>query len=127
MPSIRVKNSTVTIDVNDQGDTIVLRTDAAFLKDILATQRNFTKSYENYRRIIADDTATQEQQEAAVDGLFADNDAAIDRLFGAGACEKIFRDTGARSPFHYADFYDGLMQVVEEQQESAAGKYAKKK
>lgn len=119
--SIRVSSGVVPIEVNDNGDTIELRTDAEFMKACLKMQRDFVELKNEYDTTLADAMSTPEQQNAAVDKMFTATDASINSLFGEDACKKIF--PGKRNIMQYAEFFEQLLDIMQEQQSTAASKY----
>lgn len=125
MASIRVSQGHIPIEVNDKGDTIELRTDADFLKECLRLQHTFKESKDAYDKVLDDPAATLEQQEAVIDQMFQATDSAIDQLFGAGSCDKIFPPK--RNAQQYGEFFDQLTDIIVQQQKSkVSDKYAKR-
>lgn len=122
--SIRVSSGVIPIEVNDNGDTIELRTDAEFMKACLRMQQGFIKLKDEYDAVVSDEAASAEAQAEAVDKMFASTDAAINDLFGEDACDKIF--PGTRSVMQYAEFFEQLLVIMQESQEASASKYTKK-
>ena len=118
---IRVSTGGIPIEVNDNGDTIELRTDADFMKECLTIQRNFRVSAEKYEALLNDENAEPEAVSAAIDEVFKTTDSSIDKLFGEGACTKIFPPR--RGVMQYTEFFTQLSQIMSEQQEAAADKY----
>lgn len=118
---IRVSTSGIPIEVNDNGDTIELRTDAEFMKECLNIQRNFRDSAEKYEALLNDENSAPEAVAEAIDEVFKTTDEAIDRLFGAGSCAKIFPPR--RGVMQYTEFFTQLSQIMSEQQSAAADKY----
>ena len=118
---IRVSTGGIPIEVNDNGDTIELRTDADFMKECLHIQRNFRTAAEKYEALLNDENATTEAVSEALDDVFKTTDTAIDKLFGKGACAKIFPPR--RGVMQYTEFFTQLSQIMSEQQEAAADKY----
>ena len=118
---IRVSTGGIPIEVNDNGDTIELRTDADFMKECLHIQRNFRTAAEKYEALLNDENATPEAVSEAIDTVFKTTDAAIDKLFGDGACAKIF--PARRGIMRYTEFFTQLSQIMSEQQAAAADKY----
>ena len=118
---IRVSTGGIPIEVNDNGDTIELRTDADFMKECLTIQRNFRVSAEKYEALLNDENAEPEAVSAAIDEVFKTTDSSIDKLFGEGACTKIFPPR--RGVMLYTEFFTQLSKIMSEQQEAAADKY----
>ena len=118
---IRVSTGGIPIEVNDNGDTIELRTDADFMKECLTIQRNFRVSAEKYEALLNDENAEPEAVSEAIDEVFKTTDSSIDKLFGEGACAKIFPPR--RGVMQYTEFFTQLSQIMSEQQEAAADKY----
>lgn len=119
--SIRVSSGIVPIEVNDAGDTIDLRTDADFMKQCIKMRQNFAQTQEEYEKTLDDENVSAEVVDAAVDKIFTDTDKAIDGLFGEGACKKIF--PGNRNVTQYAEFFEQLLTIMENQQSEKAQKY----
>ena len=74
---IRISTGGIPIEVNDNGDTIELRTDADFMKECLNIQRNFRVSAEKYEALLNDENAAPEAVSEAIDEVFKTTDSAI--------------------------------------------------
>ena len=124
MASIRVGKSALTIEVNDNGDTIELYDSDSFIKAVVMMAENTSQAEKNYLAIVGDESKTAEEKCAAVDQIFAEMDAAIDALFGEGAYAKIFPETHSFS--QYADFFSQIFPYLEQLQGGISEKYAQR-
>jgi hypothetical protein len=93
MASIRVNSGVLKVEVNDNGDTISLRKDMNFINNIMSfadglgvLQSEFQKQAS---RIAPDDTDAKLELLYAMHKELHD---ALENLFGAGTCRKVFGD-----------------------------------
>lgn len=124
MENKKIRVSTgVTIEVNDNGDTIVARIDDALFVngfyDLLDSMEKTEKEIES-----ASHETDREKLEFITEKT-KDIMAQIDLLFGAETCKKVF--SGAiPSAYAIADFFDQLVPIFEEYADSRQKKIAER-
>ena len=125
MENKKIRVSTgVTIEVNDNGDTIVARIDDALfvngfysLLDLMEKTEKEIESYAQYEN--------EREKLEFITEKTKDIMAQIDLLFGAETCEKVF--CGAiPSGYALADFFDQLVPIFEGYADARQKKIAEK-
>lgn len=124
MEKIKVSNG-VTIEVNDNGDTIIMNADDQnFVEKFYGL---IDKADEISKKLKKDDVqklSEHEQLKVAIEStkeLMQD----IDRLFGPDSCKKIFGDI-VPHPYLIADFFEQLKPIVKKHVDARQRKIAEK-
>ena len=93
MAGIRVKSNVIKIEVNDNGDTIVLRKSMDFFNSFLAFTQGMEKMQEDYNKRLeeTDPNDAEALCELAYD-LHKGMHDGLELLFGEGTCRKVFGD-----------------------------------
>ena len=128
MENKKIRVSTgVTIEVNDNGDTIVARIDDTLFVngfyDLLESMEKKQKEIEKMdtNPAYSDDRKKLEFVKEKITEIMEE----IDKLFGADACKKVF--CGAiPSAYAIADFFDQLVPIFNEYADARQKKIAEK-
>lgn len=126
MKQFRSTTGGIPVEVNDNGDTIEIRVDAAFEKALTGADATMKRVRAELKNAMDNPDTPQTVIEALIDSQYAETDAAIDAMFGEGACEKIF-PTGSRSFGQYDDLFSFIIECVDEVQNKSVAKYKKQR
>lgn len=93
MAGIRVKSNVIKIEVNDKGDTIVLRKSMDFFNAFLAFTQGMERMQEDYNKKLEEinPNDTEALCELAYN-LHKGMHDGLELLFGEGTCKKVFGD-----------------------------------
>lgn len=91
MAGIRVKSGTLKVEVNDNGDYIVLRKDMQFINNLQNLQKGLVALQTDYAKKLAvlDKSDIQAKTDLVYNASLELHDA-IDLVFGKGTCKKVF-------------------------------------
>lgn len=121
MDSIRINSGTKKIEVNDEGDYILLPLgDDGFTRDFYKLLNGFQKRAEAVKLDNEDITGSMDQI-AKLNGEMAEK---VDVLFGAGTCKKVFGDITPGVDL-FMDFFYQLLPFFEENAKKRAEKMNK--
>ena len=117
--SIRVERKDKRVEVNDQGDYIILPFgDQAFVPALLNMMNDFEAHVEQHRKRVEELASLPDDNAEKVADMVQINldvcsvlAAGVDRLFGDGSCVKIF-GVNVPSLFAFADFFDQLAPII---------------
>lgn len=126
---IRV-NSGITVEVNDNGDTIIINAEnQCFIDDFMGLNEKLEVMTRELEAPELKEMSEREQLHLVMDKtreIMAD----IDTLFGEDACKKVFGDI-VPNPYLIADFFEQLMpitkQYMDARQKKIAEKYSKRR
>lgn len=93
MAGIRVNSGVIRIDVNDNGDVIILRKDLGFVNNVKAFITGLNSLQNEYDSQIA--TINPDDMDAKLDlvyNLHKELHDGLDLLFGKDTCKKVFGD-----------------------------------
>ena len=129
MNEIRV-NRGIVVNVNDDGDTIVINTeDQRFMDNFLLLTEKLDKISKEANAPELESKSEREQLQYLMEKtkiIMAD----IDGLFGKDACKKVFGDI-IPSPYLIADFFDQMIPIAEkymdERQRKISQKYSNRR
>ena len=123
MNQIRV-NSGITVEVNDNGDTILVNAeDQYFIEKFLG----LNEKLENIANTDAKELENKSEREQLEFVILKTKEimAEIDGLFGEDACRKVFGNI-IPSPYLIADFFDQLTPIAEQYMDERQKKISKK-
>lgn len=129
MNEIRV-NSGIVVNVNDNGDTIVVQTeDQLFMDKFFALTEKLDKIANEANASELEQKSEREQLRFLMDRTKTIMED-IDGLFGKDTCKKVFGDI-IPSPYLIADFFDQLTPIAKQymdvRQEKISRKYNRKR
>lgn len=123
MNQIRV-NSGITVEVNDNGDTIVVNAeDQYFIEKFLG----LNDKLENIANTDAKELENKSEREQLEFVILKTKEimSEIDGLFGEDACRKVFGNI-IPSPYLIADFFEQLTPIAEQYMDERQKKISKK-
>lgn len=119
---IRV-NTGITIEVNDNGDTIVVRVDDSNFVDAFYDLLEMMEQKE--KEIAASKYENDREKLSFVKEKMKEIVRQIDQLFGQDTCKKVFGDI-IPSGYAVADFFEQLVPIISEYSDARQKKIAEK-
>ena len=126
MKQFRSSTGGIPVEVNDNGDIIEIRVDAAFEKALTGADATMKRVRAELQSVMENPDTPQAVIDALIDSQYTETDAAIDAMFGVGACAKIF-PAGSRSFGQYDDLFSFIVACVDEVRNKSVAKYKKQR